>query len=273
MRKQELAPPQLDTLEIEKPGKLHRGTPSPSKDVTHVEETRDWEFQQPQQYKSQFSNSPAPYQIIHSQSQTTFDRCNNREDSPPTIGGQHMASAYSNPQLIDYSATFPQSHMFSAHRFQPNMSLYNCHAWQASSTQEAMEMYHSLPMPQTIDRRTSSVCERANTAEFPLPQRNHSDGEIKTQLTNNQKTVDFESPVAQTMDAAEEADSQRKEPETARPKSPADSNLSKSPPVNAIHRPNSLRGSLRRRNKSTGALTMKSSYEAYEERMLPALRQ
>lgn len=246
--------------------------------------------------------------MIHSQSHTSFsEQYYNRTQSPPN---QYYLSSSSNPQLCQYvqsvcsDLSTPQAHFNYFQKFQPNTPLYGSHPWQQvlniCTPQPSSETYHSMPTPQTQETGRNSAMSNI-PAEFPstLPQRtpkketdqfsnsftfpHNVKSNTKSQTIFNQKYVDFESPVAQNFEtprtiAPTETKTQAKETNeaTTRSKSPSIPNitsLSKSPPANTVSRPNSLRGSLRRRNKSAGAIPAKSSYEAYEERMLPALRQ
>lgn len=257
-----------------------------------------------------FNRPQTPNQMIHSQSHTSFsEQYYNRSQSPPLLPGQYYPSSSSNPQLCQYvqsvfpDLSTPQTQYNYYQRFQPNTPLYNSHPWQQvlniCTPQPSSEMYHSMPSSQTQDSLRNFAGN--STAEFPstLPIRSskkdldqipssatfpqNAKSNTKSQILLNQKYVDFESPVAQNFEtprslAQPETKSQVKEvtelaSRSKSPSIPSVANLSKSPPANTVSRPNSLRGSLRRRNKSAGAIPTKSSYEAYEERMLPALRQ
>lgn len=255
-----------------------------------------------------FNRPQTPNQMIHSQSHTSFsEQYNyNRSQSPPN---QYYLSSSSNPQICQYvqpvypDLSTPQAQFNYFQKFTPNTPLYGAHPWQQvlniCTPQPSSEMYHSMPTPQTQETGRNSALSNA-PAEFPstLPLRTPKKeadqfsnsftfpqivkSNTKSQTIANQKYVDFESPVAQNFEtprilAPSEVKTQVKETNdvTTRSKSPSIpniTNLSKSPPANTVSRPNSLRGSLRRRNKSAGATPAKSSFEAYEERMLPALR-
>lgn len=304
IRKQELAPPSLEIETISPNLSAYQGPASP------IHDSITSELQQPimcrtSRSEHQFNRPQTPNQMIHSQSQTSFtEQYYNRAVSPSSLTGQFFTTSASNPQLCQYAQysdlATPQYGMYPSQRFQPTTPIYSSQPWQQSlnicTPQKPSELFHSMPTPQDV----RSFCI-ANSTEFPstLPQRNLKRDQLsdqfpsagtfpqnyksssKSQIPVSHKNVDFESPVAQSFEAPRmaqpEVKTQAKDIDEIpiRTKSPTNSNasnLSKSPPANTVSRPNSLKGSLRRRNKSA-SMAAKSSYEAYEERMLPALRQ